>query len=38
MGEANSDWESVVTITEDELTLLIISSIHTMKRDKKKMW
>ena len=38
MGEANSDWESIVTITEDELTLLIISSIHTMKRDKKKMW
>ena len=33
MGEANSDWESLVTITE--LTLLIISSIHTVKRNKK---
>ena len=35
MGEANSDSESV-TITEDELTLFIISSIHTLKRNKKK--
>ena len=36
MGEANSDSKSIVTITEDELTLLIISSIHTLKRNKKK--
>ena len=36
MGDANSDSESIVTITEDELTLLIISSIHTLKRNKKK--
>ena len=35
MGEANSDSEFIVTITEDELTLLIISSIHTLKRSKK---
>ena len=35
MGEANSDLESIVTITENELTL-IISSIHTLKRNKKK--
>ena len=27
MGEANSDSKSIVTIIEDELTLLIISSI-----------
>ena len=37
MGEANSDSESIVTITENELTLLIISSIHTLKRSKKDM-
>ena len=36
MGEANSDSESIVTITEDELTLLIISSIHTLKGNKTK--
>ena len=30
MGEANSDSESIVTITVDELALLIISSIHTL--------
>ena len=36
MGEANSDSDSIVTITEDELTLRIISSIHTLKRSKKK--
>ena len=36
MGDASSDSESIVTITEDELTLLIISSIHTLKRNKKK--
>ena len=36
MGEANSDSESIVTITDDELTLLIISSIHTLKRNNKK--
>ena len=36
MGEANSDSESIVTITENELTLLIVSSIHTLKRNKKK--
>ena len=35
MREANYDWESIVTITEDELTLLIITSIHTLKRNKK---
>ena len=33
MGEANSDSESIVTITVDELALLIISSIHTLKRN-----
>ena len=33
MGEAISDWESIVTITEDKLTLLIISSIHMLKRN-----
>ena len=37
MGEANSDSESVVTITENEMTLLVISSIHTLNRNKK-MW
>ena len=37
MGEANSDSESTVTITEDELTLLIISSIHTLMKIKKKI-
>ena len=37
MGEANSDSESIVTITEDELTLLIISSIHTLIKIKKKI-
>ena len=36
MGEANSDLESPVNITEDKLTLLIISSIHTLKRNKRK--
>ena len=36
MGEANSDSESIVTITGDELTFLITSSIHTLKRNKKK--
>ena len=36
MGEANSGWESIVTITEDELTFLIISSIHMLKRNEKK--
>ena len=36
MGEANSDPESIVTITENELALLIISSIHTLKRNKKR--
>ena len=36
MGEANSNSESIVTITENELTLLIISSIHTLKRNKQK--
>ena len=35
MEEANYDLESTVTITEDELTLLTISSIHTLKRNKK---
>ena len=36
MRESNSGAESLVTITEDELTLLIISSIHTLKRNKQK--
>ena len=36
MGEANSDLESIFAITENELTLLIISSIHSLKRNKKK--
>ena len=36
MGDANSDSESTVTITENELTLLIISSIYTLKRNKQK--
>ena len=36
MGEANTDSESVVFITEDGLTLLIIASIHMLKRNKKK--
>ena len=36
MGEANFDLESIVIITENELTLLIISSIHTLKRNKKR--
>ena len=35
MGETNSDSESIVTITENELTLLSISSIHTLDRNKK---
>ena len=35
MAEANSDLESIVTIIENELTLLIISSLHTLKRNKK---
>ena len=35
MGEANSDSGSIVTITDDELTLLIISSIYTLRRNKK---
>ena len=36
MREANSDLESTVTITENELTVFIISLIHTLKRSKKK--
>ena len=35
MGETNSDSKSIVTITENELTLLSISSIHTLDRNKK---
>ena len=35
MGEADSDSESIVTIAEDELTLLIISSSHTVNRNRK---
>ena len=35
MGVANCDSEPIVTITEDELKLVIISSIHTLKRNKK---
>ena len=34
--KGNSNSESTVTITEDELKLLIISPIHTLKRNKKK--
>ena len=34
MREANYDWESIVIITDNELTLLIITSI----RETKKMW
>ena len=34
MREANYDWESIVIITGNELTLLIITSI----RETKKMW
>ena len=37
MGEASSDSESIVIITEDELTLLIISSIDMLKRNYKKV-
>ena len=37
MGEGNSDSKSIVAITEGELILLIISSIHTLKRNKKNM-
>ena len=36
MGEANSDSESLFNNTEDELTLLIIPSIHTLGKNKKK--
>ena len=35
MGEANSDSKSIVTNAENELTLLIISSIHRLKINKK---
>ena len=35
MGETNSDSEPIVTITENKLTLLSISSIHTLDRNKK---
>ena len=35
MGEANSDSKSICTITENELTVLITSSIHTLKTNKK---
>ena len=37
MGEANFDSESIVPITQDELILLIISLIHTQKKNKKNM-
>ena len=37
MEKANSDSESIVTITENEKTHLIISSFSTLKRNKK-MW
>ena len=36
MEEANSDSESIFAITENELTLLIILSRYTLKRNKKK--
>ena len=36
MGESNSDSEFMVTITDDKLTLLIISSLQTLQRNKKK--
>ena len=35
MGEVNSDSEFVVTTTEIELTLLIISSTHAGEKQKK---
>ena len=35
MEDANSDSQSIGTITENELTLLIISSLHTLKRNRK---
>ena len=35
MGEASYDSESIVIITEDELTLLIISSTDMLKRNYK---
>ena len=35
MGEPNSDLESIVTFTKNELKLLVISSIHMLKRNKK---
>ena len=35
MGEADSDSESIVAIAEDELTLLIILSSHTLNRNRK---
>lgn len=35
MGETNSDSEPIVTITENKLTLLSISAIHTLDRNKK---
>ena len=35
MGEANSDSESTVTTTENELTLINIWSIHAVEKQKK---
>ena len=32
MREANYDWESIVIITDNELTLLIITSIRETKK------
>ena len=37
MPEANSDSESIVSITKDGLTLLIISSIHIAGEKQKKV-
>ena len=35
MREGNSDSEYIVNITDDELTHPFISSIHTLKRNKR---
>ena len=37
MGETNFDSESIITITQNKLKLLIISSIHTEEKQEK-MW
>ena len=37
MGEKNFDSESIITIIENKLKFLIISSIHTEEKQEK-MW